>query len=110
MQFHEVYDKELLTFFKSRRFQVPKSGLVTYISSYFQALAEMSKAFEDPSELLKHEVAYCIGQMGMPEAIASLQYFESNPLRIAHIPSSQRKKYAFDAINIILDLWQEVSG
>ena len=49
-------------------------------------------------------------QMGMPEAIASLQYFESNPLRIAHIPSSQRKKYAFDAINIILDLWQEVSG
>ena len=73
MQFHEVYDKELLTFFKSRRFQVPKSGLVTYISSYFQALAEMSKAFEDPSELLKHEVAYCIGQMGMPEAVKILE-------------------------------------
>ena len=49
-------------------------------------------------------------QMGMLEAITNLQYFESNPLRIAHIPSSQRKKYAFDAINIILDLWQEVSG
>jgi len=38
-----------------------------------KALAEMSKAFEDPSELLKHEVAYCIGQMGMPEAVKILE-------------------------------------
>ena len=49
-------------------------------------------------------------QMGMPEAIASAQYFERNPLRVAYIPSFKRKKYAFDAINIILDLLQEVSG
>ena len=33
----------------------------------------MSKAFSDPSALLKHEVAYCIGQMGMPEAVKVLE-------------------------------------
>lgn len=37
------------------------------------ALDEMAKAFTDPSALLKHEVAYCIGQMGMPEAIKILE-------------------------------------
>jgi len=37
------------------------------------ALDEMCKAFDDPSALLKHEVAYCIGQMGMPEAVKVLE-------------------------------------
>jgi len=37
------------------------------------ALDEMARAFADPSALLKHEVAYCIGQMGMPEAIKILE-------------------------------------
>jgi len=37
------------------------------------ALKEMARAFEDPSALLKHEVAYCIGQMRMPEAIQILE-------------------------------------
>ena len=37
------------------------------------SLNEMARALEDPSALLKHEVAYCIGQMRMPEAIKILE-------------------------------------
>ena len=37
-----------------------------------EAISEMSKAFNDTSELLKHEVAYCLGQMGDPQAIPVL--------------------------------------
>ena len=37
-----------------------------------EAISEMSKAFNDSSELLKHEVAYCLGQMGDPQAIPVL--------------------------------------
>lgn len=37
------------------------------------ALDQMVMAFKDPSALLKHEVAYCVGQMGMPEAIQVLE-------------------------------------
>ena len=37
-----------------------------------EAINEMSKAFSDKSELLKHEVAYCLGQMGDPQAIPAL--------------------------------------
>jgi len=43
------------------------------------ALDEMSKAFRDPSALLKHEVAYCIGQMGMPEAVKVLEQVLQDP-------------------------------
>jgi deoxyhypusine monooxygenase len=37
------------------------------------AVAQMSRAFADPSALLKHEVAYCLGQMGHPDAAAHLR-------------------------------------
>merc|ERR1719418_484691 len=37
-----------------------------------EAIEEISKAFQDKSELLKHEVAYCLGQMGDKNAIPIL--------------------------------------
>lgn len=37
-----------------------------------EAINEMAKAFQDKSELLKHEVAYCLGQMGNVAAIPIL--------------------------------------
>lgn len=37
-----------------------------------EAIEQMSKTFQDPSELLKHEVAYCLGQMGNFNAIPIL--------------------------------------
>ena len=37
-----------------------------------EAIDEMCKAFSDKSELLKHEVAYCLGQMGDSRAIPAL--------------------------------------
>ena len=33
----------------------------------------ISKAFSDKSALLKHEVAYCLGQMGDPKAVPILK-------------------------------------
>ena len=36
------------------------------------AIEEIAKAFQDKSELLKHEVAYCLGQMGDCHAIPIL--------------------------------------
>ncbi len=33
-----------------------------------EAVREMARAFSDESALLKHEVAYCLGQMGHPSA------------------------------------------
>ena len=38
-----------------------------------EAIEEMSKSFKDKSELLKHEVAYCLGQMGDIQAIPILE-------------------------------------
>merc|ERR1739847_209281 len=37
-----------------------------------EAINEISKSFQDKSELLKHEVAYCLGQMGDKNAIPIL--------------------------------------
>ena len=37
-----------------------------------EAIREISKSFQDKSELLKHEVAYCLGQMGDKNAIPIL--------------------------------------
>jgi len=37
-----------------------------------EAIKEISKSFQDKSELLKHEVAYCLGQMGDKNAIPIL--------------------------------------
>ena len=37
-----------------------------------EAIDEISKSFQDKSELLKHEVAYCLGQMGDKNAIPIL--------------------------------------
>ena len=38
-----------------------------------EALEQMAKAFSDPSALLKHEVAYCMGQMGDEAAVPILR-------------------------------------
>ena len=37
-----------------------------------EAIDEMAKGFDDKSELLKHEVAYCLGQMKDPKAVPVL--------------------------------------
>ena len=37
-----------------------------------EVIDELSKTFDDKSELLKHEVAYCLGQMGDSKAIPIL--------------------------------------
>jgi len=37
-----------------------------------EAISEMAKSFTDKSELLKHEVAYCLGQMRDPAAVPIL--------------------------------------
>jgi len=37
-----------------------------------EAINEISKSFQDKSELLKHEAAYCLGQMGDKDAIPIL--------------------------------------
>ena len=36
------------------------------------AIRNISKGFQDPSSLLKHECAYCLGQMQDPSAIDTL--------------------------------------
>lgn len=38
-----------------------------------EAVQEMAKAFGDKSALLKHEVAYCLGQMGRQDAVPVLR-------------------------------------
>jgi deoxyhypusine monooxygenase len=37
-----------------------------------QSIAWIEKCFQDPSALLKHELAYCLGQMGDPRALPLL--------------------------------------
>jgi len=44
-----------------------------------EAVDQMAKAFEDKSALLKHEVAYCLGQMGNPSALPILERLLSDP-------------------------------
>ena len=43
-----------------------------------EAIQVMAKGFDDKSELLKHEVAYCLGQMGDTRAIPILTQVLSN--------------------------------
>lgn len=38
-----------------------------------EAIKQMTLTFGDPSALLKHEVAYCLGQMGDKEALDVLE-------------------------------------
>jgi len=38
-----------------------------------QSVQQMVMAFDDPSALLKHEVAYCLGQMGHKAAVPTLE-------------------------------------
>ena len=49
-----------------------------------EAIEEISKAFQDKSELLKHEVAYCLGQMGdiqaIPILVSVLNDLEQQPI------------------------------
>lgn len=44
-----------------------------------ESLSWMVKTFSDSSALLKHEVAYCLGQMGDPEAIPVLKDILQDP-------------------------------
>jgi len=49
-----------------------------------EAIEEISKSFKDKSELLKHEVAYCLGQMGdiqaIPILVSVLNDLEQEPI------------------------------
>lgn len=45
--------------------------VVTYVSGV-EAISWISKAFSDDSALLKHELAYCLGQMQDRQAIPTL--------------------------------------
>merc|ERR1712018_770539 len=49
-----------------------------------EAIEEISKSFKDKSELLKHEVAYCLGQMGdiqaIPILVSVLNDLEQQPI------------------------------
>lgn len=42
------------------------------------AIKAISDCFQDPSALLKHELAYCLGQMQDPEALPILYEILSN--------------------------------
>lgn len=53
------------------------------------ALENIFKAFEDDSALLKHELAYCMGQMqdpkGIPMLIKVLEDVKQEPMVFSHV-------------------------
>uniref|UniRef100_A0A8C4QSP6 Deoxyhypusine hydroxylase n=1 Tax=Eptatretus burgeri TaxID=7764 RepID=A0A8C4QSP6_EPTBU len=96
----------------------PKECLATRFRALFtlrnvggpRAVESIGRAFGDPSALLKHELAYCLGQMRDPSAISLL----SSVLRDPHQEPMVRHEAgeALGAIGIpkVLDILREYSS